>query len=203
MSVLLVDLVVQMLREAIPSPDMLKTVQPYGGEFNAEEVDTASFTAPAVLVASMGWAPPGRDDLLAGAQASAQHLAAFVVTKNAKRVERMAAASALAETVARALKRWRPQAGESDYIEVAAVDWRSVQGENLYGSRLDKKGLALWVVRWKQCVQDKALTPEQEARLGDLLRVSIHSDAVHGQGAEALNIGDAAAVSQEIGFKRS
>lgn len=128
------------------------TVQTYGGEFSADEVERLSFNAPAILLTLVGWQAhkPGEHSRMAARRTREAQMMAFVVTKHARREPRMNAAMLIAEKLALVLRHWRPQCLPGDAFELAALD-DEPSCENLYGRAIDKQGMALWLVRWGQC----------------------------------------------------
>lgn len=148
------------------------TVDLYGGEFNAREVDYKGFACPAVLLGLLGWQPSPEH----GRHARRVRLAAFVVTKHAQRVPRMLEASTLAEALCLALRQWRPALAEADGLAYALDEVPAA--ENLYSRTIDEKGLALWLVSWDQTfVPGPGANPDQ---LFDLLRVDIEDTTQQG-----------------------
>lgn len=173
MSTSLVKLAGDYLRPSLEAQKI--AVETYGGELNAEEISRTSVKCPGVLVTCLGWVPPPAGANMAGKDATCAQMLAFVVTNQTQRTERMSAAMELARRVERLLKAWVPQ--DNEFFDVTGPELGSFRCENLYSSRMDKAGLALWMVSWRQCTADRALTPEQEARLVDWLGVAITSTA--------------------------
>ncbi|MBK1613367.1 hypothetical protein CKO44_07775 [Rubrivivax gelatinosus] len=166
MSALLLQAVVDQVRAAF-TPAELAEVRPYGGEFSTEEIDQAGFRSPAAFVTVLGW-KPGSSKRLVGRNVHEVRLAAFVVYKATDRQARMGGAMVLAEKLCLALRRWRPTNAPDAPISIAPLE-AEAEAENLYGRAVDKKGLALWLVRWTQAVQLTA-SPDE---LWDLLSVDI------------------------------
>jgi phage gp37-like protein len=144
----------------------LASVQAYGGEFSAGEVERVSYNAPAVFVAVLGWSPLPHSLRLTGRFVRGVRMAAFVVTKNVSREIRMAKAMGLAERLALLLENWAPTS--TDAFDIGPLEAQCTV-ENLYGAAMDAKGQALWLVDWVQAV--KPLVPP--AALWDLLKVDI------------------------------
>ncbi len=122
------------------SGKLFTTVQDYGGEFSAEEMNVKGFTAPAALIACLGWRPT-RGGVMNGKRIWDLRIAVFVVTKNVKREERMRAAMIRAEWLAAIFAEWRPD-------DLCAGKPQDIAAENLYGRAIDKTGHALWMVSW-------------------------------------------------------
>ena len=162
------------------TPRELITVQPYAGEFNAAEIERVSYSCPAVLITVLGWQPQGSGGRLQGRHVRRARLAAFVITKQARRELRMAEAMSLADRLALAVTQWRP-------VQSAAYDFGPVEGEptaeNLYSRAVDKEGQALWIVSWEQCFAPRPDVSPTE--LFDLVRVDITDYTQPGQVATA------------------
>jgi phage gp37-like protein len=154
MSKLLLDRAIELVRSQFSRAE-LATVQAYGGEFSAQEIDKLSFNAPAVLITVLGWSQYQADtkSRMATRRARDCKLAAFVVTKHAKRELRMQQAMLIAEKLALVLRSWNPatSALPADAMEMAALS-EEPTCENLYGRAVDAQGLALWLVSWQQAV---------------------------------------------------
>jgi hypothetical protein len=170
MSVLLMSKVKDWLRSEFTATEVVD-VQYYGGEFSAEEVQAVSYPTPCIMLAGLGWYPPRGKERMSGSRVRVVRLAAFVVTGQGSRTERMLSAQALAEKLDLKLHAWAPSSVPGDAVEVAAVEPDSVRCENVYNRRIDAKGQALWLVTWHQCVMP--LVPP--AQIYDLLSVDIHS----------------------------
>lgn len=169
MSVLLMDTAKSFVRSTFTPQDVV-TVEYYGGEFSGDEVVVTGFTAPAILIAGLGWSRPRGGERMAGKGARVCHMAAFVVTKENNRAERMLSAQRLAERLDLALTTWTPANGAEAVLEVAAPE-DDIRCENVYGRKVDAKGLALWLVTWRQCVRAQVPLPQ----LYDLLGIDITS----------------------------
>lgn len=175
------------------------TVETYGGELNAEEISRTSVKCPGVLVTCLGWVPPPAGANMDSKDATCAQMLAFVTTNQTQRTDRMSAAMELARRVERLLKAWVPQ--DNEFFDVAGPELRSFRCENLYSSRMDKAGLALWMVSWRQCSAEHALSPEQEARLVDWLGISITSTAVPPEAPAEAQSAEPLAVDHGIEFK--
>ncbi|WP_176042678.1 hypothetical protein [Burkholderia stabilis] len=144
---------------------LFKTVEVYGGQFDAEEVNAHSFVAPAAFTACLGWRRLPKSGQYIGKNAWYARCAVFVVTKDANRVKRALAATHRAELVSRILASWDrpPCIGKAD----------NVVAENMYGRKFDTKGLAVWMVGWWQEIEfDGLLQPDE---LPDLVAVEVHT----------------------------
>lgn len=194
MSAVLLQAAVDLIRDHFTKQEVA-TVDRYGGEFNAAEVERLSFASPAVLVTVLGWRPPTERSRLRGRHARAVRLAAFVVSKKAARSERMAEAMTLASRLGVLLRTWVPRATLP--IHVAALQ-DAPSAENLYTAAIDKQGLALWLVDWWQDAEPK---PGDGAELFDLVRVDIH-DTTHQGAAPAPVPGPTGlVVTEQVDFK--
>lgn len=174
MSTVLLQATVELIRATFTRREV-STVQAYGGEFSAAELGKLGFSCPAVLVTVLGWQPPGEHSRLRGKHARAVRMAAFVVTKNAKREDRMAEAMTLAGRLCTLLRNWVPPSSLA--INVAALQ-AAPTAENLYGRAVDAEGLALWLVDWTQDAEPK---PGDGAELFELERIEIEDTTQQGQ----------------------
>lgn len=169
MSAVLLDAVLAQVRSLF-TPAEGVSVQEYGGEFDAAEIDQVSFAAPAVFIAVLGWRPAdGKSQRLTGRYVRQYRMAAFVATKHARREQRMRHAMQIAERLAVGLRIWSPVG--SDVLEIGALE-DDPAAENLYNRAGDKRGMALWMVDWRQCAKPlvQPTTPEQ---LYDLVEIDI------------------------------
>lgn len=169
MSVILLDAVKGFVRQTFSTSEVV-SVDYYGGEFSAEEVVMSGFSAPAILLAGLGWMRPRGGENMAGRAVRVCHMAAFVVTKDGGRSERMLAAQRLAERLDLALTMWNPSNAPGAVLEVASPE-EDVRCENVYNRKIDAKGLALWLVSWRQCVRATVPLPQ----LYELLGIDIKS----------------------------
>lgn len=195
MSVLLMDTVKQFVRATF-SPQEVVTVDYYGGEFSGDEVVVSGFKSPAILIAGLGWTRPKGGERMAGKKARVCHMAAFVVTSEANRIERMLSAQRLAERLDLALTTWTPENELDAPLEVAAPE-ENIRCENVYGRKVDAKGLALWLVTWRQCVTPTVPLPA----LYELLGIDITSTNVLPFQAEGPASDDPVPVTHEIKFQ--
>ena len=131
-----------------------REVQPHDGRFATEELQRWAARAPAVRVASLGVAAI-RAAGDGGVELDLQ-LWAFAVAKDLPERSRGAAARAMADRLLVGLpgERWG----------LAGVgEARQARAENLYTPGLDKLGLALWAVAWRQaCRFELAADPTAE-----------------------------------------
>lgn len=149
MSAILLDQVLAHVRSLF-TPAEVATVQEYGGEFDAAEVDQLSFSAPAVFIAVLGWRGMPTSTRLTGKHVRQYRLGAFVTTKHARRELRMRSAMTIAERLVIGLRTWAPHV--SSPIEIAGLEDEPT-AENLFSRAIDKRGMALWLVDWRQCIR--------------------------------------------------
>lgn len=149
MSAILLDQVLAHVRSLFTATEVA-TVQEYGGEFDAAEVEQVSFSAPAVFIAVLGWRGMPTSTRLTGKHVRQYRLGAFIATKHAKRELRMRAAMAIAEKLVIGLRTWAPHV--STPIEIAGLEDEPT-AENLFSRGIDKRGMALWLVDWRQCIR--------------------------------------------------
>lgn len=177
MSILLQDQAVDYIRAAFTQKEAFD-VKAYSGEFAAEEIMRSQFKCPAVLVGVLGWGKPGAGDYLRTVKARVVHMVAFVVADQVDRQARMRTAGGICDKLDLLLQAWRPEDDEQP-AEIASPQ-DDIVVENLYGRAADKAGMALWMVRWRQCLQPKA----GDGGLFDWVGIDIESTvkAVHDQG---------------------
>ena len=195
MSVLLMDTVKAFVRGAFSQQEVV-SVEYYGGEFSGEEVLVSGFRAPAILIAGLGWARPRGNERMVGKGARVCHMAAFVVTNENSRIDRMITAQRLAERLDLALTTWTPANAPGAVLEVAAPE-DDVRCENVYGRKVDAKGLALWLVTWRQCVRSQLPLPQ----LFDLLGIDIKSTSEMPFVADQSALDELVPVTHELSFK--
>ncbi|ARL38542.1 hypothetical protein BOC49_07060 [Burkholderia pseudomallei] len=147
------------------SGKLFKTVELYGGQFDAEEVSAHSFVAPAAFTTCLGWRRLPKAGQYITRNAWLARCAVFVVTKDGNRVVRASAAMQRAELVSRILANWDrpPCTGKAD----------NVVAENMYSRKFDVKGLAVWMVSWWQEVEFEGLLNPDD--LPDLVGVEVHT----------------------------
>lgn len=122
----------------------------HGGPFTLEELKRVAARAPALVVTCLGVPALEVQGTVVVAHAV---WAVFGVTKNEQRRKRDVAGLLLAESV---------------MVEVPHQTWngsaskapRDVTAANLYSSELDRQGVSLWAIRWRQQVdlQRNAIT---------------------------------------------
>lgn len=147
------------------------TVRGYGGEFHAAALGKVSIDCPAIMVTTLGWHPTTESRRLTGRHVRRAAMAAFIVTAGADRVDRLSAAATLAESLAIKLRLWVPDCSATAW-DVAPLE-EDPAAENLYGRQVDAKGLALWLVRWEQCIQPRLGLDLIDPPLGDLVQIDI------------------------------
>lgn len=169
MSVLLMAQVKAFVREKFSAQDVV-SVDYYGGEFSGDEVAVSGFKAPAILIAGLGWTRPRGTERLLGKGTRVCHMAAFVVTNLNSRSDRMLEAQRLAEMLDLLLVTWTPTNEAGAAVEVAAPE-EDIRCENIYNKKLDKVGMGVWLVTWRQCIRPRVALPQ----MFDLLGIDIVS----------------------------
>lgn len=196
MSAILLDQVLTHVRGLFTTAEVA-TVQEYGGEFDAAEVDQLSFAAPAVFIAVLGWRGMPTGTRLTGKHVRQYRLGAFIATKHAKRELRMRAAMAIAEKLVIGLRTWVPHV--STPIEIAGLEDEPT-AENLFSRGIDKRGMALWLVDWRQCI--RPTVPLEQ--LYDLVAVDIVDTTQQGTTASTSAVPPAPLlVTEEVRFAAS
>lgn len=195
MSVLLMETTKAWARALFSERDVVD-VAFYGGEFSSDEVSRTGFKAPAVLIAGLGWTRPRGHERMQGKGTRVCHMAAFVVTNESSRTDRMLSAQRLAERLDLALVTWVPVNQDGAVIEVAAPE-DDVRCENVYNKKIDAAGMALWLVTWRQCIKPLIPLPQ----IFELLSLDITSTSVMPLSVDQLDANEPIAVTHEVIFK--
>lgn len=169
-------------------------VRTYGGEFSGDELAQIPFRPPAILLTVLGWRPVHKGHRLTGRMAREVRMAAFVVSNLVDREKRMSQAMQIAEALCIALRTWAPDSTDQPVLLAGLDD--DPHAENLYGRAVDAKGLALWLVDWRQCVKPVLELPQ----LFDLTAIDITDHTVQGTGAAAPAPGVAPTVTEDVQF---
>ncbi len=142
---LLLEAIVAGVREQLPA---LRTCEVHDGKFDLAELRRATTRAPAVLIC---WLGTPRTEIPGVAWTDAeQQLAAYVVTRDQGGLRRGAAARNIVDR----LLLYIPRARWGLERIGSATDLRA---ENVYSGAVDKKGVALWMVMWRQMLRLEAL----------------------------------------------
>ena len=164
------------LRTRLPA---LKTCEVHDGRWDAEEVKRWVVATPAVLVSWLGTAKTETPGLLW--TDCEQQLAAFVVTRDAPGLGRGEAARALVDWLLLYVPRARW--GMSDIGEATGL-----RAANLYSRAIDKTGVAMWMVSWRQMLRQEAAEDGTCPPLPSELYSSADDDPhekIHPEGAAA------------------
>lgn len=151
---ILLGLAVAFVRKSF-TPQEVKTVEIYGGQFSAEEIPHTSYNCPAVFVTVLGWQAPPSGSRITGRHAKQFRLCAFVAYSHVDRVKRMSGALALAEQVGTVLRQWAPMQEPGNASLAATIGGLDDEPrcENLYNRAVDKAGQALFALSWYQCAK--------------------------------------------------
>lgn len=119
----------------------LKACELHGGRFDLAELKRIAGRAPAIYLSVLG--NPGLDDPGTGERDVALSLAAFVVTTDRRGLPRFEAAINLVESLLTHIpdNRWGQE---------GTFGAQQVTSRNFYNGSIDKHGVALWGVTWKQ-----------------------------------------------------
>ena len=150
-------------------PD-LKTCRPHDGRFDLPEVKRFALQAPAVLVSCLATlSVTDRGDQSVDADRS---WAAFVLTRSTPGLTRGEAARNLVDALELLILRGIVEEDEDPITgqQQLANRWgltgvgpaEQVRSQNLYGGTIDKQGVALWVVTWRQFLRLKPLIEEED-----------------------------------------
>jgi hypothetical protein len=119
-----------------------KAVEPYGGKLNLAEINRLTTRAPAILVAMV---TGGSSDERPANQWQVEMLiSAFVIAEDKRGTDRDAVALSIAEQVIARVAAW-PWRGTAQSRQPTDVKF-----ESLYSGKLDRSGVALLAVTWKQ-----------------------------------------------------
>lgn len=125
-------------------PDAVIQVDTHIGDFAAEELRRYCRSAPAVILAPLGFPQV----LRAGGVAIAEIMyAAYVITKYRSSAVRNDMAMQIVECIYRELP-FKSSWSE----EICSKTPTDIEGVNLYNGTIDKMGLSLWAVKWKQMI---------------------------------------------------
>ena len=138
------------------------TCAAHGGRFDLNELKRVSAKAPALFVAVLGFGDLKESH---GEYEAVVSWAAFVVTRDAPRVHRDKAAVALVDALALIVP-------DNTWGTDACLNTpQNVRGDNLFNSTVDKAGVAMWAVSWRQSMRfAQAMTEEALASL-DLFEI--------------------------------
>jgi len=164
------------LTAGLPS---LRAVEAFGGRVDSRELQRMLAAAPAAHVAVLGVNPATQ--LRGGAVALSVDTAVFLTTASRPGTPRDAAALTLLDALLRLIP-------ESDWgLDSDVQPPTGIRAQNLYGAEIDKKGLALWAVTWRQQIfvggTDEALldafvTFHADYDMGDTVNTPEPSDDV-------------------------
>jgi len=148
------DAVVTDLRRILPQ---LRTCETHGGRFDAAELRRLAPRTPAALVTTLALDDLRREH---GEYKSEVTFAVFVLTTDRPGLPRDEAALAVVDALARTIPDNRWSMAESETVP------DRLRAENLYSGGLDKSGVALWAVSWRQrMVLGQELSAEDVAAL--------------------------------------
>jgi hypothetical protein len=133
--------VVAGLKDSLPTlAGKTVKVEPHAGRFDAAELKRISAQAPAVFVAVLGLADLSE---ICGEVSATCQVLAIVVCKDAPGLSRDLAALGMMEALAKIV----PGNDWNGAAEKAPEDLRC---DNLFSATLDKSGVAMWGVAWRQ-----------------------------------------------------
>jgi hypothetical protein len=133
------------------------TCAPHGGRFDVAELRRISAKAPAIFIAVLGF-----NDLAesSGSYEATISWAAFVVTRDKAGVLRDIAALNLVNALALIVP------GNTWGLEAAIGTPDGVRSDNLFSATVDKAGVAMWAISWRQRMQlGQAITDAELATL--------------------------------------
>ena len=146
--------------EVMPiGPDGIRTITTHVGEFGPREVEEYAASAPAIILAPLGFPEVGR---AGGMVRATLNYGAFILTKSMANDSRGDIALAVIEELLKILPY------ENWSVEACAQVPRDIEAGNLYTGKVDDMGVSLWAVRWRQTVQ---LQATDVSGLADFLRL--------------------------------
>lgn len=147
--------VVDTLKAALPAS---VSVEPHGGRFDQAELRRIVTKAPAVFVATLGFSDLKHEH---GDFQATISWGAFVVAKDAPKVSRDQGATVLVNALAMVI----PESTWSLAAECVNTP-QAMRGDNLFSATVDKLGVAMWALTWRQTmVLGQALSDEDLAAL--------------------------------------
>ena len=155
------DEVELIFRNELPAgPDGVLHVATHVGRFGEDEVRRYLVKSPAVVLAPLNF-----DDIAraGGTSVFTIHYGAFVIVTHKNGVSRDDIAFAIIERIGLFLPTMWTECGQAP---------TEVDAGNLYTGKIDKLGLALWAIRWKQAIQIPQLDQCDIDRLDDFLRLN-------------------------------
>ena len=138
------------LRGRLPK---LRSCEVHDGKWDASELKRWTVRTPAVLIA---WLGTTRTETPGEAWTDcSQQLAAYVVTRDQEGLSRGAAARNLVDWLLLYVPRVRwGFSSASDASSAAGIGTATdLRAENLYSGAIDKTGVALWAVTWRQALR--------------------------------------------------
>lgn len=168
----ILDTIAAAIRAALPA---LKSCEAHGGRFDAQELMRVAAKAPALFVAITR---VNNLRLEYGERKAELMFAGFIVTKDTPGADRAQMALTILQALAGIIpdNRWNIDGAESLPTNIEA--------QNLFSAALDKKGVAMWAISWRQTF---AIAQEVDvAALNDFLTAHIEHDIDTGQDGEPL-----------------
>ncbi len=140
----------------------LKTCDVHDGEVNVEEIRRWSRRAPAVLVTHLGArVPPAPGERWTDVE---QNLVVYILTKDTPRLTRGDAARNIVDRLLLALPRAR-------WGEAGIGEATHIQARNLYTGKVDRMGIALIEMSWRQTLRLEAAVDEYCPETPDDVRI--------------------------------
>lgn len=152
--------------EILAALPALKTCDVHDGAVDFEEIRRWSRAAPAVLVASLGAREPASAPGERWVDVE-QDLAAYVLARDAPELPRGEAARNIVDQVLLILPRARWGAAAPGIGEA-----RRIRAHNLYNGKLDRMGIALCAVEWRQTLRLEEAVDEDCPETPDDVRIS-------------------------------
>lgn len=148
-----------------------RVVKAHGGKFNRDELKRVAVATPAALVTVLG----GPMDRHGGQAVGVTEMAVFIVTGGNSVTNRKKDALNLVEAVCGLVN-------NDSWGYGTATAPTDVRFDNLYDGKVDRKGVALWVVTWSQNVDLAIYDPDTDTDLGNFYRMNTKLDLVPADG---------------------
>tara|TARA_B100000700_G_scaffold140319_1_gene156343 strand:+ start:230 stop:775 length:546 start_codon:yes stop_codon:yes gene_type:complete len=132
--------IVTSLGDALGAPVLIES---HGGRFDRAELARYSKRAPVVLIAAMSLPSVGERGSMT---LPTVQFAAFVICRDAPGEPRDTQALTLAEALVRHItgNRWEQESVQRP---------ERINAENLYSGEIDRLGIAMWAVSWRQAIE--------------------------------------------------
>ena len=133
----------------------------HGGRFDLNELRRVSSKAPAVYVATLGFSNLKESS---GAYEAIVAWGAFVVAKDQPKVKRDQVALAIVDMLSLIIP------GNNWGLDAVLGSPERIQADNLFSALIDKAGVAMWAITWRQHMQLGQSMTEAELATLDIFK---------------------------------